>query len=414
VPDELSVLLNKLLDRLRTEFGESGDVPKEFEGTGVYRLANYFVWLRALHPELRSYTVRYVPNYRTRLDDASGSRPLLPSGIVVATKSVPSLPLSTLWAQAEIVFAYVLAPLSEYYALEVARRSAAEAARVEQERLRAGLATGLYHQLGQDVHIVQMDASSVLTIADRFKEVAEKALSCHELVVVKRDLEAWPGRREDLRDGVQRAAQHRHFAFEALTGTKAHGATHGTTSNLASIVLDMLRVAYQYEFGSDGCPPSRQEIGFVQATSELEKAFYDKGIILTVCWDNLGQFEVEQLFYEFVLQELAVNAVRSVKSQQDNPQINVCIKDNSLRIENTVTKDQYDELRRRPPPSKPPGLTQSGWGIHGVWAYFKHVHNLDFGGILPEQKEGDSNQYWAVAEVPLVIIRRDGGEKNHG
>ena len=89
-----------------------------------YRIVNYFIWLRALHPELRSYTVRYVPNYRVRLQDERQDRPLLPSGIVLASRAGPS---EALCAQAEVILSYVLGPLSDQYALKAWSKQAAQA-----------------------------------------------------------------------------------------------------------------------------------------------------------------------------------------------------------------------------------------------------------------------------------------------
>jgi len=75
-----------------------------------------------------------------------------------------------------------------------------------------------------------------------------------------------------------------------------------------------------------------------------------------------------------------------------------------------MTARQYKELKGRLPPSEPPAMRQSGWGIHGVWAYFKHVHDVDFEGIQPLQDVPDDRP-GAVTRVPLLTASKgDDGE----
>jgi len=289
-------------------------------------------------------------------------------------------------------------------AQEAASQSARRETMLVAERIRAGLAIGLYHQLGQDLTIVQQDANSTVVIANRMQQAAADAAGKTE--VLEFDLQRWPGRARDLKDDVQRAAQHRQFAFEALTGRQGNGPIQ--TADLACIVLDMLRTAYGYAFG-ENVSEGREIIRFDQAACGLEGGFEAKGIHLTVPWDDLRKHHVERSFYEFVLQELCVNAVKTVKDQTSGS-IQLSVDDKAITIQNTMTARQYKELKGRLPPSEPPAMRQSGWGIHGVWAYFKHVHDVDFEGIQPLQDVPDDRP-GAVTRVPLLTASKgDDGE----
>lgn len=97
----------------------------------LWRLANYFVWLKATHPALGAYTVRHVPNFRvTYLGGGGDGGPVLqPSGFVIASKTVPP---PDLVAKAELTLTHILGPLSDYYGLRVAEERAAARSRAEE------------------------------------------------------------------------------------------------------------------------------------------------------------------------------------------------------------------------------------------------------------------------------------------
>ena len=80
----------------------------------AWKFANYFIWLTATHPELDSYVVRHVFDFR--LENEARRRAVRPSGIVIATKGLKNL--EELAARSEVLIHELLSPLTSYYARE--------------------------------------------------------------------------------------------------------------------------------------------------------------------------------------------------------------------------------------------------------------------------------------------------------
>jgi len=77
-----------------------------------WKLANYFIWLVAIHPDLDSYIVRHVFDFRR--ENEARRRIVRPSGIVVAVRA--NSDLSSIAARSEILIHELFSPLTSYYA----------------------------------------------------------------------------------------------------------------------------------------------------------------------------------------------------------------------------------------------------------------------------------------------------------
>jgi hypothetical protein len=102
-----------------------------------WKLANYFIWLSCLHPNLASYTVRYASNYR-----------LLPPNVkkrgrahsvvqnpcfVIASRALPS---TKLVSAARVSLTHILSPIEDHYAERmIALRGEQDGIALVEERL---------------------------------------------------------------------------------------------------------------------------------------------------------------------------------------------------------------------------------------------------------------------------------------
>lgn len=143
VPDSGSGRGRPLPDALQRAIGELlADVSSKPEVTfkdppeTLYpKLANYFLWLNSLHPNLATYTVRYASKYRfARREDEDGNEdgsedgndqtPIQNPCFVIASSELPS---SQLLAASRVALTHCLGPLEDQYAM-------VEAARAERRR----------------------------------------------------------------------------------------------------------------------------------------------------------------------------------------------------------------------------------------------------------------------------------------
>lgn len=85
----------------------------------LWKLANYFIWLMSLHPDLGSYTVRYASNYRIMPDSDSKEDCIRNSCLVIASHELPS---KKLIEAARVSLTHCLGPLEDYYAKSLAKR----------------------------------------------------------------------------------------------------------------------------------------------------------------------------------------------------------------------------------------------------------------------------------------------------
>ena len=125
---ELSRALKEFEYDLKNMIGPTDNI----ELPELWKLANYFIWLSCLHPQLGSYTVRYAANYRLMPDDqrgAAGRRDRLQNPcFVIASRTLPSLPVVS---AARVALTHCLGPLEDYYAMN---RTADDARQTEFHR----------------------------------------------------------------------------------------------------------------------------------------------------------------------------------------------------------------------------------------------------------------------------------------
>ena len=168
--DSLKVLIRDIEEKTFVDLTtkvNNGEVP-------LWKLANYFIWLCTLHPELGSYTVRYGANYRLMPDTDSGrnnthDRFRNPC-FVIASRQLPS---PRLLAGARVSLTHCLGPLEDYYAIKQARRSSAADAR-------ADVGTGMFHNLRQYLHSLQKYSGALGDIS-RNMASSDAALVAHAL-----------------------------------------------------------------------------------------------------------------------------------------------------------------------------------------------------------------------------------------
>lgn len=116
--------LRTLLERVKATTSEQLAAKIHSGEVSIWKLANYFIWLSALHPDLCSYTVRYGANYRLMPTDSPGAGPkqdrIQNSCFVIASRGLPS---SRLLAGARVSLTHCLGPLEDYYALKKAKHA---------------------------------------------------------------------------------------------------------------------------------------------------------------------------------------------------------------------------------------------------------------------------------------------------
>jgi len=121
-PDEqLSKPLKEALEKLIGEIDDnifSKDTKRVKKvKVELRKLANYFIWLCTLHPNLGSYTLRYAANYRLmpsdNSNDAAKHDRLKNPCFVIASRALPS---RQLLAGARVALTHVLGPIEDYYA----------------------------------------------------------------------------------------------------------------------------------------------------------------------------------------------------------------------------------------------------------------------------------------------------------
>ena len=187
---ELGSSLEEMIERLEDSVRKKSGIQLA-EKAERWKLANYFVWLKALHKSLGSYTVRYAANYR-----------LLPSGdywteeaqnriqnacFVIASRELPSRPLL---AAARVSLTHCLGPLEDYYAIR-------QACRMSASRTRADIGTGMFHNLLQYMHSL---GGHIGTLDNKLANVRERAKSNPNLYPVA---EALDGSKAALADAYR-------------------------------------------------------------------------------------------------------------------------------------------------------------------------------------------------------------------
>lgn len=268
----------------------------------------------------------------------------------------------------------IVARAAAIHLAEMKAKQAAEAVETREHRIRAGMATGLYHQLGQRLEVLKLAVEESCPASSG--EVSPE----------------W----RTVGEATAKALAYRQFAFDALTGSRGPDQEIGS---LAFSVFEALRFAAQFVLRQEVDTESNSD-----APEPLHAAFGNSNVYLTVNWDPLRNIRVDLTLYGFILQELLVNALRYTGTSEGGMKaLNVSLKETDnvrvLLVRNTISEAQYAALNNAKPPSEPPIGSQSGWGIHGVWAYFRHVHDIEYRGTRTEQV---GNDFWAVTEVPIV------------
>lgn len=174
--DDMEV--NKEIGKLVKQIDEKSGVSLQEKVENLYpKLANYFIWLKALHPDLGSYTVRYAANYRLLPDSdssAEGSRDRLQNAcFVIVSRELPS---PTLIAASRVSLTHCLGPLEDYYAIDQARKISALMAR-------ADVGTGMFHNLRQYLHSLQKYSGALENITKRSSgiDISDVALIAQKL-----------------------------------------------------------------------------------------------------------------------------------------------------------------------------------------------------------------------------------------
>jgi len=117
---KLHKALSRLIREVKVRTGAEVDLLSKEE---YWKLANYFVWLKALHPDLGSYTVRYASSYRlipNGVQETNGSNQVKNPCFIIASKMLPS---SRLLADARISLTQSLEPLEDYYVVKLATQA---------------------------------------------------------------------------------------------------------------------------------------------------------------------------------------------------------------------------------------------------------------------------------------------------
>ena len=120
LPQALQTALKDLVKKVNKQ----ADIKIKLDDVFLRKLANYFIWLGALHPNLGSYTVRYAASYRLmpvgNADAESKHDRIQNPCFVIASRKLPS---SRLLAAARVSLTHCLGPLEDYYAIKQATQA---------------------------------------------------------------------------------------------------------------------------------------------------------------------------------------------------------------------------------------------------------------------------------------------------
>ncbi|HKU77633.1 MAG TPA: hypothetical protein VJR02_27215, partial [Pyrinomonadaceae bacterium] len=218
----------------------------------------------------------------------------------------------------------------------------------ERERIRAGMAVGLYHQLGQVLYSVRARVRGLITegqqLYDEITNIGEERTLDE---VTQFAISKWPEHRDFSIRRLERLQLFRNFAFGQLTGV-VENRNYASAKSVAEEALEQAK-----EYLLDDVP----------AGINLE---FD---------DTLAQHVVNQDAYGFILQEIIANALRGASGPKPWVRINVTVEGNKafINVTNSVSKEVYRKLKENPPePSKEPGPErQSGRGLFGVYCLFQ-------------------------------------------
>jgi len=248
----------------------------------------------------------------------------------------------------------------------------------EGQRLRAGMAVGLYHQLGQVLASARLSLDTVLDQGRRFYDTVRKSESLDSsldegtLFATKQ----WTPSKLKATKRMDRLQMFREFAFGQLTGA----VREAPSASAWRIALDALEIAKEYSVGSSLA--GRIEI---EVSKKLET--------LTINEDAYG----------FILQEILANACRHASGE--NPWVRVDLVDEGgtlqIEVRNSVSEDTYAELKRVPPDvsSEPGPEKQSGRGLFGVYCLFQARKINDAPKVILGR---DDANCWLAFQVPVI------------
>lgn len=225
----------------------------------------------------------------------------------------------------------------------------------EFERLRAGMAVGLYHQLGQVLASARARTDILISEGEGLSELVEHLKSIDgidqgEFDTYKEEkLQAWKQNIKQVRARLDRGQMFRDFAYAQLTGTISNE-TSATALHVAKAAFE---IAKEYLLNLD---PSQ--------SVSLE---FDP---------SLEAIKISEAAYGFILQELVANAYR-ITSQLPNPKIWISVVqedgESFLEVRNSISEEIHRRLKKTPLNFKdaPGPDRQSGRGLFGIYCIFR-------------------------------------------
>jgi hypothetical protein len=225
----------------------------------------------------------------------------------------------------------------------------------EFERLRAGMAVGLYHQLGQVLASARARTDILISEGEGLSELVEHLNSIDgidqgEFDTYKEEkLQAWKQNIKQVRARLDRGQMFRDFAYAQLTGTISTK-TSATALHVAKAAFE---IAKEYLLNLD---PSQ--------SVSLE---FDP---------SLDAIKISEAAYGFILQELVANAYR-ITSQLPNPKIWISVVQEDgksfLEVRNSISEEIHRRLKKTPLNFKdaPGPDRQSGRGLFGIYCIFR-------------------------------------------
>jgi hypothetical protein len=246
----------------------------------------------------------------------------------------------------------------------------------EREKLRAGMAVGLYHQLGQVVKTVRSRVGALIDEGDRLQnkmKELEKSQTFDR--VIRSAISKWEGHRDYSIKRMERLQMFRNFAFGQLTGAIENPAY----ASAKSVAEEALQLAQEYLLDD-----------------------FPLGIDIKF-GGTLGKHQVNEDAYGFILQEIIANACRGASGPTPWVQIEINEEEGKAYIDvtNSLSREKYIKLLGdKPDPSQEPGPEkQSGRGLFGVYCLFqaRNVHAPE--AIGPHHKDG---VYWFGFRCPII------------
>jgi len=235
----------------------------------------------------------------------------------------------------------------------------------ERERVRAGMAVGLYHQLGQVVKTVRSRVEALIIEGDRLQRAMqrlERSESFDE--VTQSAISKWEDHRDYSLNRLDRLQMFRNFAFGQLTGV----IENAVYASAKSVAEQALLLAQEYLLDDR---PFGVDIKFGA---------------------GLAHYQVNEDAYGFILQEIIANACRGASGPE--PWVQIDINEDGgnafIDVTNSVSQDKYIRLLKdKPDPSQEPGPEkQSGRGLFGVFCLFQARNVQAPEPIGPHVKEG--------------------------